>query len=207
MSVHSLVIIEASESAGRLREARLWLEARAARGALLVSASRGAADDLARDVARSRGATAGLHRFSFAQLAARLAAPVLAARGIAPATMIGSEAVAARATFDALQDGGLPYFGAVADTPGFPRALARTLHDAAMAGVDAPALEGLPLGGRDLARLMRGFDEQFDAASASGRAALFETACEGVDAVTTPALAPSRRPARVQSSSSSWPAG
>jgi ATP-dependent helicase/nuclease subunit B len=183
MSVHSLVIIEASESAGRLREARLWLEARAARGALLVSASRGAADDLARDVARSRGATAGLHRFSFAQLAARLAAPVLAARGIAPATLIGSEAVAARATFDALQDGGLPYFGAVADTPGFPRALARTLHDAAMAGVDAPALEALPLGGRDLARLMRGFDEQFDAASASGRAALFETACEGVEAV------------------------
>jgi len=184
MSYESLTIIEASESSSRLREARSWLDARAARGALVVSASRGAADDLARDVARSRGATAGLHRFSFAQLAARLAAPVLAARGIAPATMIGSEAVAARATFDALQAAGLPYFGAVAGTPGFPRALARTLHDAAMAGVDAAALEGLPLGGPDLARLMRGFDDQFDAASASSRAALFETACEGVDAVS-----------------------
>jgi RecB family exonuclease len=182
-AVDSLVIIEASESATRLREARLWLEARAARGALVVSASRGAADDLARHVARTRGATAGIHRFSFAQLAARLAAPVLAARGIAPATLIGSEAVAARATFDALHDGGLPYFGAVAETPGFPRALARTLHDAAMAGIDPSALERLPLGGADLARLMRGFDEQFDAASASGRAALFETACDGVQAV------------------------
>ena len=181
--IDSLVIIEASESSSRLREARAWLEARAARGALVVSASRGAADDLARHVARTRGATAGVHRFSFAQLAARLAAPVLAARGIAPATLIGSEAVAARATFDALQDEGLPYFGAVAETPGFPRALARTLHDAAMAGIDAAALQNLPLGGADLARLMRGFDEQFDAASASGRAALFETACEGVAAV------------------------
>jgi hypothetical protein len=126
-----------------------------------------------------------VHRFSFAQLAARLAAPVLAARGIAPATRIGSEAVAARATFDALQkrDEGLPYFGAVAGTPGFPRALARTLHDAAMAGIDPSALEALPLGGADLARLMRAFDEQFDAASAAGRAALFETAGDGVDAV------------------------
>ena len=78
-----------------------WLTARADRGALIVSASRGAADDLARAVALARGATVGLHRFSFAQLAARLAAPVLAARGIAPVTLIGSEAVAARATFDA----------------------------------------------------------------------------------------------------------
>jgi hypothetical protein len=181
----TLAIVEASESSSRLGEARVWLEARAARGALVVSASRGAADDLARHVARVRGATAGVHRFSFAQLAARLAAPVLAARGIAPATLIGSEAVAARATFDALQnkDEGLSYFGAVAETPGFPRALARTLHDVAMAGVDSSTLQKLPLGGADLARLMRGFDEQFDAASASGRAALFETACEGVDAV------------------------
>ena len=127
-SIGSLRIIESSEAAARLREAERWLAARADRGALIVSASRGAADDLARAVALTRGATAGLHRFSFAQLAARLAAPVLAARGIAPATLIGVEAVAARATFDARQDDGLEYFGAVAGTPGFPRALARTLQ-------------------------------------------------------------------------------
>ena len=53
-------------------------------GVLIVSASRGAADDLARAVALARGGAIGLHRFSIAQLAARLAAPVLAARGIAP---------------------------------------------------------------------------------------------------------------------------
>src|SRR5512134_3445549 len=85
-SVETLRIIESSEASARLRAAEEWLAARADRGALIVSASRGAADDLARAVARSHGATAGLHRFSFAQLAARLAAPVLAARGIAPAT-------------------------------------------------------------------------------------------------------------------------
>ena len=177
-------IIESSGASARLREAQRWLAARADRGALVVSASRGAADDLARAVAVARGATAGLHRFSFAQLAARLAAPVLAARGIAPATLIGAEAVAARATFDARQDEGLTYFGAVAGTPGFPRALARTLHDLAMAGVEPPALEELPLGGPDLARLLQGFDDQFAAASATGRAALFTAACEGVAAVS-----------------------
>ena len=80
----SLRIIESSESARRLAEARAWLHSRAERGAVIVSAARGAADDLARTVAVARGGAVGLHRFSFAQLAARLAAPVLAARGMAP---------------------------------------------------------------------------------------------------------------------------
>ena len=66
----ALHIIESSEASVRLREAQRWLAARTDRGALVVSASRGAADDLARAVALSCGATAGVHRFSFAQLAA-----------------------------------------------------------------------------------------------------------------------------------------
>jgi CRISPR/Cas system-associated exonuclease Cas4 (RecB family) len=182
-SEKSLYIIQSPTNAARLRAAEEWLQARANRSVLVVSASRGAADDLARRVAIARGATAGLHRFSLAQLAARLAAPVLAARGIAPATVIGSEAVAARATFDARQDGELDYFGGVAGTPGFPRALARTLHELAMSGIQPDALRSLPLGGGDLARLLEGFDEQFAAASAIGRAALFSAASEGAAAV------------------------
>ena len=181
-SRQSLQIIEGSEAWGRLQEAQRWVEARANGGALIVSASRGAADDLARAVSASRGATVGLHRFSFAQLAARLAAPVLATRGLAPVTMVGSEAVAARATFDARRDEGIDYFEAVAGTPGFPRALARTLQDLAMAGVRPDALRSLPLGGRDLARLLEEFERQFAAASATGRAALFAAASEGVGA-------------------------
>src|SRR6266542_2868311 len=183
-SAGSLHIIESSEASARLREAERWLSARADRGALIVSASRGSADDLARAVALGSGATAGLHRFSFTELAARLSAPILTARGIAPATLIGSEAVAARATFDARQEEDLPYFGAVAGTPGFPRALARTLLDLAMAGVEPLALRGLPLGGADLACLLHGFEEQFAAASAAGRAEIFSAACEGVGAVS-----------------------
>jgi ATP-dependent helicase/nuclease subunit B len=175
----SLRIIEASNASQRLAESRAWVSARAdGPGVLIVSASRGAADDLARAVALERGGAIGLHRFSVAQLAARLAAPVLAARGIAPVSYIGGEAVAARATFEASRDQGLDYFGPVTRTPGFPRALARTLHELMLARVDSAALSKLPLGGVDLAHLLERFEEQFAAASATDRATLFDAAAE-----------------------------
>src|SRR3954464_5672543 len=97
-SASPVQILQSSEASVRLRAAQEWLTSRVDRGALVVSASRGAADDLVRAVAAVCGAAAGVHRFSFAQLAARLAAPILAARGIAPATVIGAGAGAARGT-------------------------------------------------------------------------------------------------------------
>ncbi|MEO7271107.1 MAG: PD-(D/E)XK nuclease family protein [Vicinamibacterales bacterium] len=148
---------------------------------LIVSASRGAADDVARAVALDRGGAIGLHRFSLAQLAARLAAPIMAARGIAPVSFIGGEAVAARAAFEAARDDELAYFGPVARTPGFPRALARTLHELMLARVETSRLDALPLGGPDLARLLERFEDQFAAASATDRATLFEAAGEAAD--------------------------
>ena len=45
-SATSLHIIQSSEAASRLDEAERWLDERAGRGALVVSAARGAADDL-----------------------------------------------------------------------------------------------------------------------------------------------------------------
>jgi len=183
-------IVESAAAELRLREARAFVESHldtnGARGILIVGASRGAADDLARSIAASRPATLGLHRFSFTQLAARLAAPVLAARGLAPATYLGSEAVAARATFDAHHAGELSYFAPVAETPGFPRALARTLQELRLANVDRDALGRLPLGGADLAALLERFDQQFALASATDRATLFAAAVEGVRSVEGP---------------------
>ena len=51
-----------------------------------------------------RGATFGLYRFSLTQLAARLAAPLLARERLSPTTALGVQAVAARALFDADRD-------------------------------------------------------------------------------------------------------
>ena len=70
----------------------------------------------------------------------RLALPVLAERLVAPGGALGAEAIAARAAFDAHQSGELAYFAPVADLPGFPRAVARTLSELQLAGVDAAAL-------------------------------------------------------------------
>src|SRR5215831_2663635 len=131
-------LIESSSARLRLDAAHAFVREHNARGDVwIVAASRGAADDLARALAAGAGATIGLHRFSLAHLAARLAGPVLAADDRAPATYLGSEAVAARATFDACRDDGLSYFAPVAGTPGFPRALARTIQELRLASVDA----------------------------------------------------------------------
>jgi hypothetical protein len=183
----SLRIVESPAAELRLAQARAFLEARLGHtDIVIVAASRGAADDLARAMAASRTATLGLHRFSFTQLAARLAAPVLAARGMAPATYLGAEAVAARAAFDARREGDLQYFGPVSDLPGFPRALARTLQELRLAQIGSDPLAHLGFGGADLAALFDRFADQFASASATDRATLFEAGCEG----TTPAAAP-----------------
>jgi CRISPR/Cas system-associated exonuclease Cas4 (RecB family) len=170
-------LLESSSAQIRIDAARAFVETHARNGdVLLVGASRGAVDDLARDVAVRSGAAIGLHRFSLAQLAARLAAPILAGEGLAPVTYLASEAIAARATFDAQRDAALRYFAPVARTPGFPRALARTLQEIRLAQVSADRLAALPLGGGDLALLLERFDGQFASASATDRATLFEAA-------------------------------
>jgi ATP-dependent helicase/nuclease subunit B len=174
-------LIESSSAQVRIEAARAFVETQARDGDVwLVGASRGAVDDLARSIASHRGATIGLHRFSLTQLAARLAAPVLAGQGLAPVTYLGSEAVAARATFDAQRDAALTYFAPVARTPGFPRALARTLQELRLADVGSERLGRLPLGGRDLSHLLERFDEQFAGASATDRATLFDAATQAL---------------------------
>ncbi len=182
-SLHDSVVrcVESSATELRLAEARTFVAEKSALGdVLIVGASRGAVDDLARSIAVHSGATMGLHRLSVTQLAARLAAPVLAADQRAPATDLGSEAVAARATFEAERDGLLDYFLPVAHTPGFPRALARTLQELRLAQVTPASVGKLPLGGADLAVLLERFDAQFSAASATDRASLFAAATESL---------------------------
>ncbi len=173
-------VVISTSAAARLDEA-----ARFVRGyppsteILIVSASRGAADDFARDLARTR-ATFGVHRFSFSQLAAKIAVRYLAANGRLPATSLAGEALAARASFEAASAGRLSYFEPVAALPGFPRAAARTLDELRQANVPSAALESGGPAERDLAVLLSGFTEQCAAAAALDRAALFTAATEAL---------------------------
>lgn len=172
----SLQVVQSASGAERLRRAREFVRAfPSSTELLIVGASRDAVNDFVRTLA-APAATFGLHRFTLTQLAARLAAVELAHGGLAPATPLGTEAVAARATFEALRANALTYFTPVARCPGFPRALASTLTELRMAGIAASALETLDPPGSDLATLLRGYEEQLQTASISDRASLLRLA-------------------------------
>ena len=174
-------IVESASAAIRLDRAAGFLDRFPSHQLItIVAATRGAADDLARRVATRRGATVGISRFSLTQLAARIAATRLAGEGIAPSTALGVEAVASRVAFDAAEAGTLDYFGVVARTPGFPRALARTLTDVRLAGIPAATLVNAGRAGHDLAGLAQQAEAELTDASTADRAALFATAAAGV---------------------------
>jgi ATP-dependent helicase/nuclease subunit B len=178
--------VQSGSAAVRLREARRFLEQfEAGAEVMLLGASRGSVDDLARAISLERGATFGLHRLSFTQLAARLAVMELAARDCAPTTALGHEAVATRAAFEARSTDSLQYFSPVSQTPGFPKALAHTLLDLRLAAVTGGDLTQLPHSGSDLAALLDRVDNLLDEAGASDRAALFETATKALGSPVT----------------------
>ena len=178
--------VQSGSAAVRLREARRFLDQfEPGAEVLLLGASRGSVDDLARAISLEKGATFGLHRLSFTQLAARLAIMELAARDRAPTTALGHEAVATRAAFEARNDDALEYFSPVAHTPGFPKALARTLLDLRLAAVPGGDLIRLPHSGTDLAALLDRVDALLNEAGASDRASLFETATKALGSGVT----------------------
>jgi hypothetical protein len=84
----SIFISAASQS--RIARARAWLEARQpAEEILILGANLDAANELARDVVRTKGAAFGWHRLSLAQLAAMLAAPEHVSRGLVSISPLG----------------------------------------------------------------------------------------------------------------------
>ncbi|MGE5303584.1 MAG: PD-(D/E)XK nuclease family protein [Alphaproteobacteria bacterium] len=181
-----ITAIQSGSAAVRLREARRFVDQfEPGAEVLLLGASRGSVDDLSRAISLDRGATFGLHRLSFTQLAARLALMELAARERAPATTLGHEAVATRAAFEALSDDTLRYFSPVSRTPGFPKALAGTLLDLRLAAVPSGDLGRLPRSGTDLAALLERVDALLNEAGACDRASLFETATKALGSPVT----------------------
>lgn len=147
-----------------------------------MGTTRGAADDLAREVAAETPATFGLERLSLTQLAARTALEPLLTEGVVPGTPLGAEAVAARAAFELNGQQQLEYFHPVAGLPGFARAAARTLRELRLAGIDGRRLAGLSGAGRDLSRLLEAFAGAFADAASVDRAGLFAAAVRGARA-------------------------
>ena len=173
-----LHVITSTSAAARLDAAWRFLEHRPpAAEVVIVGASRGAADDLARALGRRAGATFGLTRFSLTELAAHAAAVRVAGARRLPGTQAGAEAIAARAVFAAIAAHELEYFAPVASMPGFPKALARTVHELRLAGIAADHLASAPDSSTaDIGRLLARVEEQLDRAGVNDRAALFALA-------------------------------
>ena len=176
-----LRVVTSTSAAARLTAARAFLQQLPpATEALVIGATRGAADDFVRTIARETGATFGLTRFSLTELAARAAAAGVGHARRAPATHAGAEAVAARAVFDSIAAGELTYFTPVASMPGFSKALARTVHELRLAGINATQLAGGDAATKDIGQLLARIEEQFGHAAVDDRAALFQLATKAV---------------------------
>ena len=147
---------------------------------VVVGATRGAADDFVRSLARRSAATFGLTRFGLTELAARSAVSTSAGPRRAPATQAGAEAVAARAVFDAVTAGELEYFTPVASMPGFSKALARTLHELRLAGIGPDRLGTSDAATGDIGRLLARVEAELARVGVDDRAALFRRAAAAV---------------------------
>lgn len=148
--------------------------------ALIVGATRAAADELAARVARDKGGLFGVMRVGFQELVTRLALPTLARDGLSPTGALSAEAVAARAAFEAADEDALDYFTPVANLPGFPRALSRTLAELRLAGVAADELPAVEYAGPDLAELFTRVRAQAAKSGTVDRARLLEIAAAAI---------------------------
>ncbi|HEY3137609.1 MAG TPA: PD-(D/E)XK nuclease family protein, partial [Blastocatellia bacterium] len=170
-------LVVSHDSAARLNAAAEWLNAYSPDAEILVlSATKEAGDEFVRNAAMTAGARFGLSRFTLNHLAASLAAPELARARLVPASNLALTAVSARSIHLLNRAGALAYFGPVAEKPGFPAAVARSLEELRMNRADPRAISMLPRGGPDLAALAESVAGELAEAKIADRARIFETA-------------------------------
>jgi ATP-dependent helicase/nuclease subunit B len=167
----------------RLASAATWLAARTEHHVTIVGASIEAAAEVARralGTAPTSRASFGWQRTTLGVLAVGLARPELARRGLVPASGLALEAVCARVVHD--QRSVLGRFAPIGELPGLPRALARTVTELRLAGEPALADE-------DLARLVKAYAAELDAAGLADRARTLAIATEMASAMSATARA------------------
>jgi ATP-dependent helicase/nuclease subunit B len=161
-------LVQSAGAGERLTIARRWLDEQAPGAPVLVLApSAIAAAELAR--AASAEAIFGRRRDTPLRFATELALAGLAERGLVPAGGLVLEALAARVVHLLAERGELGRFAAVADQPGLPRALARTLGE-------LRALAALPPVAPELARVVAAFEAELTRAGLADRAVVLELA-------------------------------
>lgn len=182
-------IFLSTRTASRLLQGEAWLLETGRTGALILGATRRAADDFARNAVLRRGHLLGVHRAQISQLARELAKEVLTERQEAPVSGLGRRALAARATFAVAETRGLRYFGPIHRTPGFPKALARTLLELRLAGLDTDDLrERLHFDAGDLAHLLSAYEGVSMDGGLADDAGVLSAAAEAVSRTARPPI-------------------
>jgi hypothetical protein len=129
-------IVVSATAHRRLARARAWLGRRsAAEEVVVLGSTLEAGNELTRRAIPTSGSAFGWHRMSLAQFAALLARPALQALGAVPLSDLGAEALVARVVHVMGEAGGLGRYAAIANMPGFPRAIARSLAELRLAGI------------------------------------------------------------------------
>ncbi len=142
---------------------------------LVVTSTVDAAAELLRTAAATRGAAFGWHRATLARLAAQVATPALADRGLVPLGALAAEALSARVLHGLRARGELGRFKAAADGPGLARAIARTVAELRMACVSRAALAAMS---PDLVAFADAFEAERTDAGLADRAEIFRVATE-----------------------------
>jgi ATP-dependent helicase/nuclease subunit B len=134
---------------------------------LVIAPTRAAAHELAARAFPS--GCQGVHALTLTQLAAHLAAQPMGRLALAPISRLGIEALAARIVHAAATSNRLPYFAPVAQTPGFARALARTI-------IELRLQNATPTG--DLAHLLQLYEQELEQRSVADLPLLLRLAIE-----------------------------
>jgi ATP-dependent helicase/nuclease subunit B len=138
---------------------------------LIIAPTRAAANELAAHAFPS--GCQGVHALTLTQFAAHLAAQPMGRLALAPISRLGIEALAARIVHAADTAKRLPYFAPVAQTPGFARALAKTITELRLQNVNPPG---------DLGYLLALYEQELAARSVADLPMLLRLATEEVTA-------------------------
>ena len=151
-----ITVVSSSANHRRIARGRDWLEARApAEEVLIIGATLGAANEVARSVAQTKGASFGYHRMTLGQLAAALARPALAAQRTVPLGALGIQAVTNRAIHKLSEVGALGRYAKLTNGPGFARAIANVITELRLEQIAPDALAGVV---SDLRRLLQAYE-------------------------------------------------
>jgi ATP-dependent helicase/nuclease subunit B len=145
-------LFDSRSNAALLQRAAAFLREKPEHAEILVVApTRAAAHELAARAFPS--GCQGVHALTLTQLAAHLAAQPMGRLALAPISRLGIEALAARIVHAAATANRLPYFAPVAQTPGFARALAKTITELRLQNATPPG---------DLAHLLHLYEQELE---------------------------------------------